>query len=99
MSGEQTVNGRTTSLSTLQVTVTVTVTASGELLKPMIVFKGKPGVRIETREFPSYRIENLYACQDQAAILDLIGPEAICGRGTSWCPACSIPGFVSMSHG
>ncbi len=66
MSGEQTVNGHTTSLSTLQVTVSVTVTASGELLKPMIVFKGQPGARIETRELPTYPIENFYAHQDQA---------------------------------
>ncbi len=66
MSGEQTVNGRTTSSSTLWVTVSVTVTVSGELLKPMIVFKGKPGARIETREFPTYPIEIFYACQDRA---------------------------------
>ena len=65
-SGERTVNGRTTSSSTLRVTVSVTATASGELLQPMIIFKGKPGARIETREFPTYPIENLYACQERA---------------------------------
>ena len=64
-SGERTVNGRTTS-STLRVTVSVMVTATGELLKAMIIFKGKTRARIETREFPTYPIEILYACQDRA---------------------------------
>jgi transposase-like protein len=64
--GERTVNGRTSSSSTLRVTVSVTVTASGMLLKPLIVFKGKPGARIETREFPTYPQDNFYACQDRA---------------------------------
>lgn len=63
-SGERTDNGRTTSSSTLRVMVSVTATASGELLKPMIVFKGKPGARLETREFPTYPIKKIYACQD-----------------------------------
>ena len=46
ISDERTVNGRTTSSSTLLVTVSVIATASGELLQPMIVFKGKPRARI-----------------------------------------------------
>ena len=64
VSGEQTVNGRTTSSSTLRVTVSVTVSALGHLLQPMIIFKGKSGARIETCEFPTYPHESLYACQD-----------------------------------
>ena len=50
----------------MRVTVAVTVTASGELLKPMIIFKGKSGGRIQQREFPSYPGESFYACQDCA---------------------------------
>lgn len=65
-SGERTVNGRTSSSSTLRVTVSVTVTATGMLLKPLIVFKGKPGARIETQEFPTFPQDNFYACQDRA---------------------------------
>ena len=42
------------------------MTASGEMLKPLVVFKGKPGARIETREFPTYPAENAYACQESA---------------------------------
>ena len=65
-SGERTVNGRTSSSSTLRVTVSVTVTASGILLKPLIVLNGKPVARIETREFPTFPQDNFYACQDRA---------------------------------
>ncbi|KAI2495635.1 hypothetical protein MHU86_18864 [Fragilaria crotonensis] len=64
--GERTVNGRTSSSSTLRVTVAVTLTASGEMLKNLIVFKGKPGARIETREFPTFPDQNLYVCQERA---------------------------------
>jgi hypothetical protein len=41
-------------------------TASGEMLKPLIVFKGKPGARIETREFPTFPQDNFYASQQSA---------------------------------
>lgn len=44
----------------------MTVTASGAMLKPLVVFKGKPGARIETREFPTYPADNAYACQETA---------------------------------
>ena len=44
----------------------MTVTASGEMLKPLVVFKGMPGARIETREFPTYPADNAYACQKTA---------------------------------
>ena len=64
--GNRTVNGQTGTSSTMRVTVAVTVTANGEMLKPMIIFKGKPGGRIQQREFPSYRNESIYACQDRA---------------------------------
>ncbi len=64
--GERTINGRTSTSQTLRATVAVTVTASGEMLKPLVVFKGKPGARIETREFPTYPRDNVYACQHSA---------------------------------
>lgn len=44
----------------------MTVTASGEMLKPLVVFKGKPGARIEAREFPTFPADNAYACQETA---------------------------------
>ena len=63
--GSRTVNGRTSTSSTMQVTVAVTVTASGEMLKPLIIFKGKPKGRIQ-REFPTYPEGSFYSCQDNA---------------------------------
>ena len=49
----------------IRATVAVTVTASsGEMLKLLVVFKGKPGTRIKTREFPTYPTNNAYACQE-----------------------------------
>jgi hypothetical protein len=64
--GARTVNGRTSTSQTIRATVAVTVTASGELLEPLIVFKGKPGGRIESREFATYPPGAVYACQDAA---------------------------------
>jgi hypothetical protein len=46
--------------------VAAAVTASGEMLKPLVVFKGKPGGRIEAREFPTYPADNAYAIQESA---------------------------------
>ena len=42
------------------------VTASGKLLTPMLIFKGKPNGRIVKREFPEYPEGCVYACQDNA---------------------------------
>jgi hypothetical protein len=50
--GVRTVNVRSSSGSTMRVTVAVTVTAGGDLLTPLLVFKGVPGGRIEKNEFP-----------------------------------------------
>ncbi len=64
--GERTINGRTSTSQTLRATVAVTVTASGKMLKPLVVFKEKPGARIKTREFPTYPQYNVYACHHSA---------------------------------
>ena len=52
--GERSVNVRSSSSSTMRVTVALTVTAAGGLLPPMFVFKAKPGghVQRELRNFP-----------------------------------------------
>ena len=44
----------------------MTVTASGKVLKPLLVFKGKPRGRIEKRESPTFPNEIVYACQDNS---------------------------------
>ena len=50
----------------MRLTMTVAVTAAGKLLKPMIIFKGKPGGRIERNEFGTYPEDALYAVQGKA---------------------------------
>ena len=42
------------------------VTASGKLLTPMLIFKGKPNGWIVKCEFPEYPEGCVYACQDNA---------------------------------
>jgi len=64
--GRRTVHVRKSTNDTKRATFAMTVTASGRVLKPLLVFKGKPGGRIEKREFPTYPNEILYACQDNA---------------------------------
>ena len=48
------------------VTVAVTVTASGKILPPFIVFKGAPNKRIAKQEFGTYPTGGKYACQQKA---------------------------------
>ena len=64
-SGARTINVRTSTGSTIRVTVAVTVTAAGDMLEPLFVFKGKPGGRIE-REFLTYPAGAQYTVQDKA---------------------------------
>ena len=63
--GERSVNVRSSSGSTMRVTVALTVTAAGGLLPPMFVFKAKPGghVQRELRNFPE---EAVYTVQHNA---------------------------------
>lgn len=58
------------SLATLQGTVSVTgVTAQGYyFLCPFLVFKGKPGARIETTEFPTLPPDSHDGCQERTWI-------------------------------
>ena len=64
-SGAQTVNVHTSTSSTMQVTVAVTVTASGDMLPPLFVFKGKPRGQIE-QEFSTYEPGGIYNVQEKA---------------------------------
>lgn len=64
-SGARSVNVRTSTGSTMRVTVAVTVTASGLMLPPFFVYKGKPGGRIE-REFSNYNAGGFYSAQEKA---------------------------------
>jgi DDE superfamily endonuclease len=63
--GTRSVNVRTSGGQTMRVTVAATVTASGAVLPPLFVFKGKPGGRIE-REFLGYIDGGIYTVQQKA---------------------------------
>jgi hypothetical protein len=63
--GSKTVNVRTSKNASMRVTVAVTVTASGDMLAPLFVFKGAPGGRIE-RELASYSDGAVYSVQKKA---------------------------------
>ena len=59
------VNVRTSKSSTVQVTLAVTITASGKSITPIILYKGKPTGRIQLG-FPNYPEGCFYACQERA---------------------------------
>jgi hypothetical protein len=65
VSGARTVHVRTCTASTMRVTVSLTVTASGDMLAPLFVFKGKSGGRTE-REFRNYGPGGIYSVQEKA---------------------------------
>jgi hypothetical protein len=64
--GRRTVHIRKSTCDTKRVTCALTVTASGRVLTPLLVFKGVPGGRIEKREFITFPNDIVYACQGNA---------------------------------
>ena len=65
VTGSRTVNARQSKNASKRVTVAVSVTASGTVLKPMVIFEGKPSGRI-AREFPEFNPRAMYCCQERA---------------------------------
>ena len=64
--GKKTIHVRKSTNDTKRATFAMRLTASGKFLKPVVVFKGKPGGRIEKREFPTFPSDLLYACQENS---------------------------------
>ncbi len=64
--GAKTINVRTSTTDTKRATLAATVTASGKLLTPFLIFKGKTNGRIANRELQTYPDECIYACQEKA---------------------------------
>ena len=64
----RTIYCRKTSGSTARLTVSLAVSADGDKLKPMVIFKGTPDGRIATRELPEFETKDelLLCCQDNA---------------------------------
>jgi hypothetical protein len=63
--GKRTVHIRKSTNDTKRVTCALTVTASGKVLPPMLIFKGSPNGRI-MQEFPTFPNNIVYACQVNA---------------------------------
>ena len=74
--GDRSVNVRSSSGSTMRVTVALTVTAAGGLLPPMFVFKAKPGCRVqrELRNFPEGAVYTVQhnAWMDESVMLQWV---------------------------
>jgi hypothetical protein len=64
--GERTVHTRKSTNDTRRATCALTVTASGKMLKSLMVFKGTADGRIVKREFPKFPEDMIYTCQPNA---------------------------------
>jgi len=64
--GKKTIHIRTLTNDMKRVTVTVTIAADGTVLPSTLVFKGKPGGRIEKNEFKTHPNGHFYKCQENA---------------------------------
>jgi hypothetical protein len=64
--GKKTINIRSSTNTTSRISVALTVTASGELLRPLLVFKGKPDGRIDKKELRTFPTEAEYSVQEKA---------------------------------
>jgi DDE superfamily endonuclease len=64
--GKKTVNIRSSTTTTSRISVALTVTASGELLHPFLVFKGKPNGCIDKKELITFPPEGEYTVQEKA---------------------------------
>ena len=66
MVGKKTVHIRKSTNDTKRATLALTVTASGKMIRPMLIFKGTANGRIVKRDMPGWDNTFLYACQPNA---------------------------------
>jgi hypothetical protein len=64
--GTKTIHVRKTSNRTKRATGAFTISPAGDFLGPIIIFKGKPGGRIEKKELPKFNPSSMYTCQKAA---------------------------------
>ena len=64
--GARTVHVHKSTNDTKQATAAITITASGKMLPPLLVFKGAKNGRIVKKEFPTFDKSMYYACQENA---------------------------------
>ena len=63
MVGKKTINIRKSTNDTKRATLALTVTASGKMIRPMLIFIGTANGRIVKRDMPGWDNTFLYACQ------------------------------------
>ena len=64
--GARTIHVRTLTTDTKQVTLAVTIEASGHMLPPLLIFKGTANGRIVKNELSTYPDSGYYLCQPKA---------------------------------
>ena len=64
--GTKTIHVRSSTSDTKRATLAATVTGSGKLLKPFLIFKGKTDGRIAQRELQTFPEDCITACQEKA---------------------------------
>ena len=64
--GARTVHVRKSTNDTKCATAAITITASGKMLPPLLVFKGAKNGRIVKKEFPTFDKSMYYACHENA---------------------------------
>ena len=64
--GARTVDVHKSTNDTKQATAAITITASGKMLPPLLVFKGAKNGRIAKKEFPTFDKSMYYTCQENA---------------------------------
>ena len=64
--GARTVHVHKSTNDTKHTTAAITVTASGKMILPLLVFKGAKNGRIVKKEFPTFDNSMYYACQENA---------------------------------
>ena len=64
--GARTVHVRKSTNDTKWATAAITITASGKMLPPLLIFKGAKNGRIAKKEFPTFDKSMYYACQENA---------------------------------
>ena len=66
LKGTKTIHVRSSTSDTKRATLAATVSGSGKLLKPFLIFKGKTDGRIASKELQSFPDDCFYACQQKA---------------------------------
>ncbi len=66
LKGTKTIHVRSSTSETKRATLAATVSGSGKLLKPFLIFKGKTDGRIASKELQTFPADCFYACQEKA---------------------------------